>query len=150
MPSYHKPISSRILITSVEVTMFLGIKAALQPIGLGNSPDYASTVDDAIVKLRQTHYEVLIWCVPVKTREMLHSVARLKLQSPATKILIMGNAFTYANILAAMRAGATGYIPRSFPFEELTDFFREVFYKERTTQTDKVQIFNLERDGLFG
>lgn len=142
--------------------MFLGIRAALCPDGQNAAPDYASTVEDAFVKLRRARYDILIWCVPAKTNEIPREIARFKSQIPVTKILVMGDAFTCADVSTIVRAGASGYVPLYYPFEKLRDFFQVIFYRANNQtltaspavktrcEPENIKIFDLERDGLFG
>lgn len=162
MTSQHISKPCRILILSDQVAMFLGIRAALCPGGQHAAPDYASTIEDAIAKLRKGRYDILIWCVPAKTGEIPRGIARFKSQTPVTRILVMGDAFTCADVSTIVRAGASGYVPLYYPFEKLRDFFQVIFYgaDSRTLRVspaakilcepEDVKIFDLERDGLFG
>lgn len=98
---------------------------------LNSQPDMvvcgeAESVSDARIKVAECQPQVLVTALRLGVEDSLKSIKKLKSETPRLRILVYS---AFAEIIfaeRAMRAGASGYVMKQAPREELSCAIREI------------------------
>ena len=99
---------------------------------LGNEPDLelvgeASDVLEAIEKAQETMPDVVLMDVRMPKRSGIEATAQIKELLPHVKILMLTISDEEADLYDAIKAGASGYLLKEIPIEEVSDAIRSVW-----------------------
>ncbi len=87
----------------------------------------ASDGKESIKKAREFTPDVILMDLVMPGMNGLEAIHRLRKESPAAKVLVLTQYETRAYILAAIKAGAAGYIPKKALSSELLTAIRTVY-----------------------
>ena len=99
---------------------------------LGNEPDLelvgeASDGQEAIEKAQETMPDVVLMDVRMPKRSGIEATAQIKELLPHVKILMLTISDEEADLYDAIKAGASGYLLKEIPIEEVSDAIRSVW-----------------------
>ncbi len=86
----------------------------------------ASDGDDAIRKAAELQPDVVLLDVRMPRRSGIQACAEIKRVSPASRIVMLTTSDEQSDLFDAVRAGATGYLLKDVPGEEIADGLRAV------------------------
>ena len=90
----------------------------------------AGTIEDGIDLARRVRPDVIVADHRLPDGEITDHVGRLFAAAPLSRVLVMAGLPTEQALLAAMDAGATGFICKSQPMDEFLDAVRRVGHGE--------------------
>lgn len=79
----------------------------------------AVSVEQAVLVTRRAHVDVIVADLQLAEGEIHEHLHRFQEHAPTAKVLVMTGMPTERSFLAALRAGATGYVAKSQPLGEL-------------------------------
>lgn len=121
MHEEHQPI--RVLIVDDHSVVREGLRAILERAGF-NVVDEAASGSEAVEKCRSLHPDVVLMDIRMPGEDGLHALARIKEHMPHIRVIILT---TYANpgyLARAIVAGATGYLTKEAPTEQIVGAIR--------------------------
>ena len=106
------------------------VRAGLQGM-LANQPDFelvgeAATGNQAVTLSAHLHPDVILMDLRMAEMDGTAATAQIQTQQPGTPVLILTTYDTNADILRAIEAGATGYLLKDTPREDLFAAIRTV------------------------
>jgi DNA-binding NarL/FixJ family response regulator len=106
------------------------VRAGLQGM-LGSQPDFelvgeASTGVEAVAKASHLHPDVVLMDLRMAELDGAAATAQIRAQHPKTAVLVLTTYESNADILRAIEAGATGYLLKDTPRDELFAAIRTV------------------------
>lgn len=136
MTNFQEKGFCRVLIVAREEIVFNGINFTLNGAGAGKGPydlvfksDHARTGAEAMSKLRDSRYDVLLLSVRIMTGRTIQLIGTLKDQRPQMRILVIADFPEHEEIQMAMRGGASGYMEYCVPGAELRELVQKAYYK---------------------
>jgi DNA-binding NarL/FixJ family response regulator len=81
----------------------------------------ASDGDEAVRRAASTHPRVVVLDLQLPTISGVEATSALVAQDPETRVLVLSASGEHADVLAAVKAGATGYLVKSASRDELVD-----------------------------
>jgi len=106
------------------------VRAGLQGM-LASQPDFelvgeAATGKEAVMLAAQLHPDVVLMDLRMAEMDGAEATAQIQTQQPKTPVLVLTTYDTNADILRAIEAGATGYLLKDTPRDELFAAIRSV------------------------
>ena len=98
---------------------------------LGVEPDVAQatavpTAGEALAAVEAERFDVVLLDVDLGGDDGLALCARLRQQEPGLRVVMLSCACDAQTVVAALRAGALGWVPKDLPIDQLLDAFRQV------------------------
>ena len=103
-----------------------GVRADLESSGAATVVAEASDGGEAIDLAREAMPEVVLMDLNLPTVSGVEATRRIIEQSPHVKVLVLSASAEEADVLEAVKAGASGYLLKSTPSAEVTDAVRRV------------------------
>ncbi|MEM9554432.1 MAG: response regulator transcription factor [Acidobacteriota bacterium] len=92
----------------------------------------ASDGDDAVQATRLLRPDVILMDLVMPGLDGVAATAEIRARHPSARILVLSGSSVRERILAAVRAGAAGYISKTAPKQELVDAIRRVHRGQRS------------------
>jgi DNA-binding NarL/FixJ family response regulator len=86
----------------------------------------AADGEEAVAALREHHPDVLLLDLTMPGLDGLAALPKIREEAPACEVVVLTASDTEENLLAAIRAGASGYLLKSEPPERIAVFLRSV------------------------
>ncbi len=90
----------------------------------------AADGEDAVRRAAATHPRVVVLDLQMPGKNGVEATAELVSQDPETRVLVLSASGEQADVLAAVKAGATGYLIKSASRDELIDAVRRTAHDE--------------------
>lgn len=103
-----------------------GVRADLERSGVADVVAEASDGGEAIVRAREAMPEVILMDLQMPTVSGVEAIRRIVEESPHIKILVLSASAEEADVLEAVKAGASGYLLKSSTADEVADAIRRV------------------------
>jgi DNA-binding NarL/FixJ family response regulator len=86
----------------------------------------AADGEEAVAALREHHPDVLLLDLTMPGLDGLAALPKIREEAPACEVVVLTASDTEENLLAAIRAGASGYLLKTEPPERIAVFLRSV------------------------
>jgi DNA-binding NarL/FixJ family response regulator len=116
----------RVLVADDHPVWRDGVKADLARTGIAEVVAEASDGGEAIERARESMPEVVLMDLNMPTVSGVEATRRILEESPHVRILILSASGEEADVLEAVKAGASGYLLKSSTSEEVADAIRRV------------------------
>ena len=103
-----------------------GVRADLEASGTANVVAEASDGGEAVEKAREAMPEVVLMDLQMPTVSGVEATRLIVEESPHIKVLVLSASGEEADVLEAVKAGASGYLLKSTPAAEVSDAVRRV------------------------
>jgi DNA-binding NarL/FixJ family response regulator len=103
-----------------------GVRADLEASGEATVVAEASDGGEAVERARDAMPEVILMDLQLPTVSGVEATRRIIEESPHVKVLVLSASAEEADVLEAVKAGASGYLLKSSTSEELVDAVRRV------------------------
>lgn len=103
-----------------------GIRADLETSGVATVVAEASDGGEAIELARDSMPEVVLMDLRLPTVSGVDAIARIVEESPHTRVVVLSASGEEADVLEAVKVGATGYLLKSATSDEIVDAVRRV------------------------
>jgi DNA-binding NarL/FixJ family response regulator len=103
-----------------------GVRADLEGSGAGTVVAEASDGGEAIERAREAMPEVVLMDLNLPTVSGVEATRQIIEESPHVKVLVLSASAEEADVLEAVKAGASGYLLKSTPSNEVADAVRRV------------------------
>jgi DNA-binding NarL/FixJ family response regulator len=103
-----------------------GVRADLERDGVGTVVAECGDGGDAIEAAREAMPEVVVMDLNLPTVSGAEATRRIVEESPHVKVLVLSASGEEADVLEAVKAGASGYLLKSTPGEEIADAVRRI------------------------
>jgi DNA-binding NarL/FixJ family response regulator len=139
---YSPDVPADVLIAD-HALIRLGIKVALESEDSVRVAAEAGTADEAVLKAERVQPDVCLvgWDLPGGA---LTAIQRIFLIAPASAVVVMASTNSVDDLLAALRAGAIGYVPNNASTEGLRRVLRAVLVDEAAVPRSMVRDLILE------
>ena len=116
-------MSERILIVDDHPLTREALAGLLEQNGF-NVVGQASDGHEAVETARRLHPELVLLDLSMPGMDGLEALPRLRTAAPGCEVVVLTASGTEENLLAAIRAGAAGYLLKSEPPERIVEFLR--------------------------
>ncbi len=116
----------RILVVDDHPVWRDGVRGDLESSGVGEVVGEAADGGEAIQVAREAMPEVVLMDLQLPTVSGVEATRRIIDQSPHVKVLVLSASAEEADVLEAVKAGASGYILKSATSDEVVDAVRRV------------------------
>jgi DNA-binding NarL/FixJ family response regulator len=103
-----------------------GVRADLEASGVATVVAEASDGGEAVSKAREAMPEVVLMDLQMPTVSGVEATRQIVKESPHIKVLVLSASGEEADVLEAVKAGASGYLLKSTPAAEVSDAVRRV------------------------
>jgi DNA-binding NarL/FixJ family response regulator len=103
-----------------------GVRADLERAGVGRVVAECGDGGEAIEAAREAMPEVVVMDLNLPTVSGVEATRRIMEESPHVKVLVLSASGEEADVLEAVKAGASGYLLKSTPGEEIADAVRRI------------------------
>lgn len=103
-----------------------GVRADLEASGIATVVAEASDGGEAVSKAREAMPEVVLMDLQMPTVSGVEATRLIVDESPHIKVLVLSASGEEADVLEAVKAGASGYLLKSTPAAEVSDAVRRV------------------------
>lgn len=97
----------------------------------GYQPDSAASVKEALEKIGQTPYKIVLLDYMLPDTTGLEALSRLKRISPKTKVIMITAFASIENAVEAIKKGACDYVTKPFRIDELLNLIKQVLEELR-------------------
>ena len=118
-------MSERILIVDDHPLTREALAGLLEHNGF-NVVAQASDGEEAVETARRLHPELVLLDLSMPGMDGLEALPRLRTAAPGCEVVVLTASGTEENLLAAIRAGAAGYLLKSEPPERIVEFLRGI------------------------
>ena len=119
----YEPVDPRILIVDDHPLTRDALAALLQQNGFTVAGE-AADGETAIQRAAELEPDLILLDLSMPGMNGLESLPRLRAAAPAAEVVVLTASGTEENLLAAIRAGAAGYLLKSEPPERIVEFLR--------------------------
>jgi DNA-binding NarL/FixJ family response regulator len=116
---YNEAGVYRVLLVDDHAVVRRGVRAILEDHFAGISVEEAGSADDALTLLAGDKLDAIVLDLSMPGRDGFDLLAEIKHRVPETPVLIMSLHSEEQFAVRALRAGASGYLPKSAAAEEL-------------------------------
>ena len=116
----------RVLLTDDHAVLRTGLKMVLQAKDDIDVVGEASTGTEAIEKVTELRPDVVVMDIDMPEMNGLEATVHVKHASPDTKVLFFTSHTEEEKLVPALRAGASGYLPKSVDPEQVAEAIRTV------------------------
>lgn len=136
----------RILIVDDHAVVRAGLRQFLAEDPAYQDIEEAATGDQALDKLRQGRWDLLILDINMPGRNGIDILKHVVAGSPETKILILSGYPEHQYALNVLRAGASGYLPKESAPDELLKAVRHILQGKRYVSASLAEMLVSELD----
>ena len=136
----------RILIVDDHAVVRAGLRQFLLEEPAYQDVEEAATGDQALDKLRQGRWDLLILDINMPGRNGIDILKHVVAGSPETKILILSGYPEHQYALNVLRAGASGYLPKESAPDELLKAVRHILQGKRYVSAALAEMLVSELD----
>lgn len=136
----------RILIVDDHAVVRAGLRQFLLEDPAYQDVEEAATGDQALDKLRQGRWDLLILDINMPGRNGIDILKHVVAGSPETKILILSGYPEHQYALNVLRAGASGYLPKESAPDELLKAVRHILQGKRYVSAALAEMLVSELD----
>jgi DNA-binding NarL/FixJ family response regulator len=116
----------RVLVVDDHPVWRDGVRADLEASGIADVVGEAADGGEAIEKARTEMPEVVLMDLQLPTVSGVEATRRIVEESPHVRVLVLSASAEEADVLEAVKAGASGYLLKSSTSEEVADAVRRV------------------------
>ncbi|MCK5125385.1 MAG: sigma-54-dependent Fis family transcriptional regulator [candidate division Zixibacteria bacterium] len=128
---------SRILVIDDEPKMTMLISASLED--AGHSVTTAGTGKEAMTLLKKNSYDLVVSDIRLPAPDGMEILSWLSKNVPETMVIMMTAFAEVKNAVEAMKMGASDYLIKPFPLEELTLLTSRLLNHQKTTNIKKMR-----------
>ncbi|MDQ3956702.1 MAG: response regulator transcription factor [Actinomycetota bacterium] len=103
-----------------------GVRADIESSGVGEVVAEAADGGEAIARAREAMPDVILMDLKMSTVPGTEATRRIMEESPHVKVLVLSASAEEADVLEAVKAGASGYLLKSSTSDEVVDAIRRV------------------------
>lgn len=109
----------RVLVAENHPLVRKGLQLIISRRGSNGAPEEANSAEQLFEMLRENAFDVLVTDLRLSDRSILELLPQIHRAQPALRVLIFSSYPEHHYAMAALRAGARGYIEKSAPTEEI-------------------------------
>lgn len=140
---------TKILIADDHAVVRKGLMKILKESDAGISVDEADRGEEALVRVLQTNYELVLMDISMPGRGGLDVLKEIKSHRPRLPVLMLSMHPEEEYALRALRAGASGYVTKDSAAEELVGAIRKVLSGGRYVSASLAGRMRSEMDADF-
>lgn len=137
----------KILIVDDHAIVRRGLKDLFEELDKSTVIDEAGSGDEAIDKARGTRYDLIVLDISLPQRNGLEIMEILKTEMPELKVIILSIYPEEQYAVRAMKAGASAYLNKDCPPEELLQAARKVLAGGKYISSSLAELFAFEMTG---
>jgi len=115
----------------------------------GYAVDVASSTDEALERLKQHAYPIVITDIYIDARTGLDVLEAARLKDPSCSVILMTARGTMETVMAATRGGAFDYIAKPFDLDRMLETVKRA-EASRNQETDEVEPEELPETDMIG
>lgn len=135
----HQEKSIRVFIVDDHPVVRFGLKTMLESEKNILVTGTAGSAKEALAEIPQNQADVVLMDLRMPEMEGTEAIAELRRIQPEVRILVLTNYEADEDILRALQAGATGYILKNTPQEEIVQAVEMVYENKRCVPPDIAQ-----------
>lgn len=135
MESSDKPRSIRLLMVDDDDVLLDVMEERFER--LGNKVAACARGEDALARLIQTRFDVVILDINLPDASGLDLLAKIKEQLPETEVIMLTAHGSIESAIKAMKAGAYDYLTKPFQFSELEILVQKAFEKASLARRER-------------
>jgi len=116
----------KVLVAEGHPIVRMGLQLIIGRRGANGAPAEAHSAEQLFEMLRQNAFDVLVTDLRLSDRSMLELLPQIHRAQPALPVLIFSSLPEHHYAIAALRAGARGYIEKSASTDEIVDAIERV------------------------
>ena len=137
----------KILIVDDHAIVRRGLKDLFEELDKSTVIDEAGCGDEAIDKARSTRYDLIVLDISLPQRNGLEIMEILKAETPDLKVIVLSIYPEEQYAVRAMKAGASAYLNKDCPPEELLQAARKVLAGGKYISANLAELFAFEMTG---